>query len=259
MPRFAANLSMMFTELPFKARFAAARMAGFKGVEFLFPYDYDAGDLAAELMSHDLTQVLFNLYPGDFNAGERGLAALPGREADFETSVTQALDYAGVLGCKLLHCMAGVPKVLEDPEKIMNTYISNLQRAAAEAGPHDVTILIEPINQRDNPGYYLSDIDSARRIIEAVAADNVRLQLDLYHRQVTRGDLIHAIRDNLDITSHIQIANPPDRADPGTGEINYPYIFAVLDEHDYTGWIGCEYKPPAATKDSLDWFEPYKT
>ncbi|MEJ8571145.1 2-oxo-tetronate isomerase [Microbaculum marinum] len=259
MLRFAANLSMMFTELPFMERFAAARQAGFNGVEFLFPYDFDAGDLAAQLAAYDLKQVLFNLYPGDFSAGERGLAAMPGREADFEASVSQALAYADALGCSLLHCMAGVPTPSDDPERVRDTYIGNLRRAAAEASAHGVTILIEPINLRDNPGYFLSDLGEARRIIESVAVDNLRLQLDLYHRQVTRGDLIHAIRDYLDIARHVQIANPPDRADPGTGEINYPFVFAELETLGYDGWIGCEYRPPAATTDSLAWFEPYMT
>lgn len=258
MLRFAANLSTMFTELPFRARFAAARMAGFDAVEFQFAYDHDPGDLAAELSSHDLTQVLFNMPPGDFEAGERGLAALPGMEAAFEASVTKALEYADVLDCKLLHCMAGIPKVTDSPDKVMATYVANLQRAAEEAARHDVTILIEPVNRRDVPGYFLSEFDLARRIIETVAADNVRLQFDFYHRQVVRGDLIHGFRDYLDITRHLQIANPPDRTEPGNGEIDFDRIFEEIRASGYTGWIGCEYFPKGPTVESLKWFEPYR-
>jgi hydroxypyruvate isomerase len=257
MLRFAANLSMMFTELPFRSRFTAARMAGFEGVEFLFPYDHEAGELAAELVANGLTQVLFNLPPGDWKAGERGFAAIPGREAEVERTATTALDYANALGCKLLHAMAGVTSGI-DPDKAMDTYIANLRQIGVEAGRRGVTILIEPINLRDNPGYFLSDLDTARRVIETVDSEHVRLQLDLYHRQVSRGDLVHAVRDYLDIARHIQIANPPDRADPGTGEINYPYVFAEIRKLGYAGWIGCEYRPPAATRDSLAWFEAYR-
>lgn len=258
MPRFAANLSTMFTELPFRARFAAARLAGFNAVEFQFAYDHDPGDLAAELSSHDLTQVLFNLSPGDFEAGERGLAAIPGRELAFETSVTQALEYADVLGCKLLHCMAGIPDVTESADKVMKTYIGNLQRAAEEAARQGVTLLIEPVNHRNVPGYFLSEFDVARRVIENVAADNVGLQFDFYHRQVVRGDLVHGFRKYLDIIRHLQIANPPDRTEPGNGEIDYDRIFAEIDASGYTGWVGCEYFPKGPTVDSLTWFAPYR-
>jgi hydroxypyruvate isomerase len=258
MLRFAANLSMLFTELPFKARFAAARMAGFKGVEILFPYDHEAGEIAAELESNGLTQVLFNLPPGDFEAGERGLAALPGREREFEAAAAEALDYAGTLKCAMVHVMAGIPHFSDDPDTVLATFVANLRQFAAEAARQNVTLLIEPINQRDIPGYFLSQTETARRIIDTVAADNVGLQLDLYHRQVMQGDLVHAIRDNLDIARHIQIANPPDRADPGTGEINYPYIFRELESLGYAGWIGCEYRPKATTRDSLAWYEAYR-
>lgn len=257
MPRFAANLSMMFNELPFIERFGAARQAGFSGVEFLFPYEYEKDALAGELKSHGLTQALFNLPPGDWAAGERGYAAVPGREADFEQALSKALDYAEALGCTLLHAMAGITAAL-DPARCMETYVANLKGAGAEAGRRGVTILIEPINQRDNPGYFISDLEVGAKVIEAVGSEHVRLQLDLYHRQVTRGDLVHAIRDYLPISRHIQIANPPDRADPGTGEVDFAYLFAEIDRLGYDGWIGCEYRPPAATLDSLAWFEAYK-
>ncbi|MCT8970469.1 2-oxo-tetronate isomerase [Microbaculum marinisediminis] len=258
MLRFAANLSMMFTELPFLDRFATAREAGFKGVEFLFPYDFEAGEIAARLDDNGLTQALFNLPPGNWEAGERGLAAMPGREAEFDAALDTALAYAEALDCTLLHAMAGIPGPDIDPDAAMDTYVSNLKKAGDAAAARGVTILIEPINQRDNPGYFLSDLEAGRRVIEAVGSAHVRLQLDLYHRQVTRGDLIHAIRDYLDISRHVQVANPPERADPGTGEINYPHVFAELERRGYAGWIGCEYRPPAGTAESLNWFEPYR-
>jgi 2-dehydrotetronate isomerase len=257
--RFAANLSMLFTELPFGARFAAARMAGFAGVEFLFPYDHDAGALRSELAGNGLVQVLFNLPPGDWEAGERGMAAIPGKEADFEAGLETALAYAEALDCRLLHVMAGVLPPDITPGKAMATYVANLRRAAHVAAEHGVTLVIEPINHRDMPGYFLSRTESARRAIESVGADNLGLQLDLYHRQTSEGDLVTAIRDNIDITRHVQIANLPGRREPGSGEIDYGYIFQVLREVGYDGWIGCEYHPHGATRESLGWFEPYRS
>lgn len=258
MPRFAANLTMLFNELPFRARFSAARMAGFRAVEFLFPYEHEPGLLVAEIEANALQVVLFNLPPGDWAAGERGLAAIPGREAQFETAMTAALDYAEMLGCRTLHAMAGVLSPAIDPDRAMATYIGNLRRGAEEARGRGVSLVIEPINSRDMPGYFLNRTGDARRVIEAVAADNLGLQLDLYHRQVMEGGLARAIRDNADITRHIQVANPPDRADPAHGEINYPYLFGLIDETGFDGWVGCEYRPLGATKDSLAWFAPYR-
>ena len=258
MPRFAANISMMFSELPFRARISAARMAGFRAVELLFPYGQDAGLLLSELSTHDVELVMFNLPPGDWNAGERGMAALPGREADFERSISAALEYAVTLGCKRLHVMAGILPPTLDPDTAMTTYMANIARAAEALAEHGITLLIEPINTRDMPGYFISRTEEARRIIEGIGADNVRLQLDLYHRQIMEGDLIRALNGNLDILGHIQIANPPQRLDPSAGEINYPYLFQMIDGMGYEGWIGCEYKPLTTTKDSLDWFEPYR-
>lgn len=259
MLRFAANLSFLFTELPFRSRFAAARMAGFAGVEYLFPYDHDPGELKAELDANGLTQVLFNLPPGDWEAGERGLAAIPGREAAFDAALEKALHYADRLNCKLLHVMAGIPPVTVDSDKAMATYVANLARGAEAAAAHGVTLVIEPINRRDIPGYFLSRTTTARRVIESVGADNLGLQFDLYHRQVTDGDLVHAIRDYADITRHVQIANPPDRTQPGDGEINYEKIFQEIRDVGFEGWIGCEYRPRGTTKDSLAWFEPYRS
>ncbi len=258
MLRFAANLSMMFTEMPFLDRFAAARKAGFRGVEFLFPYEFDAAEIAARLSDNGLTQALFNLPPGDWAAGERGLAAMPGREAEFDRALDTALAYAEALDCRLLHAMAGIPGKDVDPRRAMDAYVANLKKAGEAAGARGVTVLIEPINLRDNPGYFLSDLETARGVLDAVGSEHVRLQLDLYHRQVTRGDLIHAIRDYLPVSPHIQVANPPDRADPGTGEVNYIYVFAELERLGYGGWIGCEYKPPTGTVESLGWFKAYR-
>lgn len=258
MLRFAANISTMFTELPFRARFAAARMAGFPAVEFQFAYDHEPGELAAELQVNGLTQVLLNTPPGDFEAGERGLAALPGRELAFETAMAKALAYADALGCGMIHVMAGIPDVSVDPDRAMQTFVSNLQRAAAEARRHGVTLLIEPINRRDVPGYFLSRNDTARRIIETVAADNLGLQFDVYHRQIVQGDLVHGLREDFDIIRHIQIANPPERADPGQGEINFDCIFREIAALGYRGWIGCEYTPKGRTLDSLAWYEPFR-
>ena len=258
MPKFAANLTMMFNELPFRARFAAARMAGFRAVEFLFPYGHDAGLLLTELETHGVRVVLFNLPPGDWDAGERGLAALPGREADFERSVTAAIEYANTLNCKQLHAMAGILPPTVDPDLAMSVYINNLARAASELKPHGITLLIEPINTRDMPGYFLSRTEEARRVIDGIGADNLKLQFDIYHRQMMQGNIIHGISGNLDIIAHMQIANPPQRLDPSAGEINYPYVFQMIDGMGYEGWVGCEHKPLTTTKESLDWFEPYK-
>lgn len=259
MLRFAANLTFLFTELPFRARFAAARMAGFSGVEYLFPYDHDPGVLRSELEVNGLTQALFNLPPGDWDAGDRGIAALPGMETAFEASVGVALDYADALDCRLLHVMAGILPANVSAEDAMACYVGNLRAAADMAAERGVTLVIEPINRRDMPGYFLSHTDTARRVIETVGAGNLGLQLDLYHRQTTEGDLVGAIRDNLDIVRHIQVANLPGRTHPGTGEVAYDYIFRVLGELGYDGWIGCEYKPTGTTRDSLDWFEPYRS
>lgn len=258
MLRFAANISTMFTELPFRARFAAAKMAGFPAVEFQFAYDHEPGELAAELGVNGLRQILLNTPPGDFEAGERGLAAIPGRELAFETAITKALAYADALGCGMIHVMAGIPPVTVDPDKAMQTFVSNLQQASEEAKRHGVTLLIEPINRRDVPGYFLSRNDIARRIIETVAADNLGLQFDFYHRQIVQGDLVHGLREDIDIIRHIQIANPPGRTEPSLGEIDFDYVFREIAAVGYTGWIGCEYTPKGRTLDSLAWYDAYK-
>ena len=253
MLRFAANISMLFHELPPLSRISAASLSGFKAVEMMFPYTHEAGEWREHLDAHAMPIALFNAPPGDWEAGDRGLAAIPGREADFEAGMATALDYAAALGCAKIHIMAGTPAPALDPDRVMATYLANLGRAAKEAAGRGITLLIEPINTRDVPGYVLTTTEQARRVIDAVAADNLGLQFDLYHRQVMQGDLATAIRAHADITAHMQIANPPARSEPSRGEISYDHIFDVILETGYTGWIGCEYRPSGATKASLGW------
>lgn len=257
MPRFAANLSMMFTEYDFLDRFAAAADAGFKAVEYLFPYEYPAEELARRLERTGLEQALFNLPPGDWTKAERGLAALPGREADFAHAADQAIAYARLLHCPKLHAMAGILAPEVDRAVARQTYIANLRRAAAAAAEAGITILIEPINTRDIPGYFLNRPSEARRIIEEVGMPNLELQFDVYHCQIMVGDLATQIRAQADITGHIQIAGVPERHEPDIGEINYPYLFDVIDQTGYDGWIGCEYRPRGETADGLGWLKPW--
>lgn len=252
MPRFAANLTMLFNEVPFLDRFAAAAAAGFRGVEYLFPYDFPASEIAQRLADHGLSQVLFNLPPGDWAAGDRGMAAIPGREREFADSVERALEYATKLNCSQIHAMAGlVPTPMA--EQARATYIENLRYACARLAPYGITLLIEPINNRDIPGFFLNRTDVARGIIDAVGAPNLGLQLDLYHCQIMEGDLAHHLRDLADITRHIQIAGVPERHEPTLGEINYPYLFQLIDALGYHGWIGCEYRPAGETTAGLGW------
>ena len=259
MPRFAANLSMLFTELPFLERFSAAAEAGFRGVEFLFPYEHPADALRQRLTSAGVEMVLFNLPPGDWGAGERGLAALPGREDEQRAGVAQALDYAQALDCPRLHMMAGVLPEGADPHACEAVYIDNLHHAAAEAARFGVTLLIEPINPIDMPGYFLTHQAQARRLIAAVGADNVRVQLDLYHCQMTEGRLSRTLTEQWPHLGHIQIAGVPGRHEPDeAGEINYRWLFGELDRLGYDGWVGCEYKPRAGTREGLEWLNAHK-
>jgi hydroxypyruvate isomerase len=257
MPKFAANLSMMFAELPFPDRFAAAARCGFQGVEYLFPYDHPADELARALTDAGLEQVLFNLWPGDFAGGERGLAALPGREQEFAASIDQALDYARTLNCRRLHAMAGTVHAGIPHDEAESVYIANLRSAADRLAPHGITLLIEPINTRDMPGYFLNTTTAARRILAAVSRPNLRLQLDLYHCQIMEGDLTEKIREHLEAVGHIQIAGNPGRHEPDVGEIHYPWLFDRLDRLGYDGWIGCEYRPRSSTLAGLGWAAPY--
>ncbi|MGF1651289.1 MAG: 2-oxo-tetronate isomerase [Hyphomicrobiaceae bacterium] len=249
MPRFAANLSFLFTELPFLDRFAAAAGAGFKAVEYLFPYEYEPAELKARLEANGLKQALFNLPPGDWSKGERGLAAIPGREAEFEAALRTGLTYADALGNTLVHVMPG----LVHHGARHATYVANLRKACAMAADHGVRLIIEPINTRDIPGFFLTTTAQARAVIAEVGAANLGLQFDLYHRQIQEGDVALAIREFGDLAAHYQIANPPDRGEPDDGEMNYRYLFDEIDRSGFSGWVGCEYKPRAGTVEGLIW------
>lgn len=249
MVKFAANLSFMFTEVDFMDRFEAAAKAGFKAVEYLFPYEYDKAELAARLKGAGLTQALFNVPPGSWERGERGLAALPGREADFDAAISKALEYADALECGLLHVMPG----LRHHGAQWGTYIANLRRAAKMAAGSGVTIIIEPINEIDIPGFFLNETSVARGAIFEVGEPNIGLQFDLYHRQIQEGDTARAIAEFGPLARHYQIASPPDRGEPDDGEMNYAYLFKKIDETGFDGWIGCEYKPRGSTLEGLNW------
>ncbi|OWW22890.1 2-oxo-tetronate isomerase [Noviherbaspirillum denitrificans] len=253
MPRFAANLTMMFNEVPFLQRFEAAAKAGFKGVEFLFPYEHPAEDIARELKSHGLENVLFNLPPGDWSAGERGIACLPGREAEFREGVLKAIGYAKILGTPRLHMMAGIVPHGADVDACHAAYIANLRHACEEAARHGIAVMIEPINTRDMPGYFLNLQADAHAIREEVGAANLKVQMDFYHAQIMEGDLATKVNHWLPHIGHIQVAGVPARNEPDTGEVNYPFLFNLLDELGYDGWIGCEYRPAKGTVEGLGW------
>ena len=255
MPKFAANLSMMFTEHDFLDRFDAAADAGFAAVEYLFPYEHSPTDIAERLTRNNLTQALFNLPPGDFAAGERGLAALSGRAEEFKASVDLALEYAAATGVKRLHMMAGLASS-HDPKALV-TYQGALELAARKLGEAGLDLVIEPINGRNMPGYFLDDFDLATRIIADSNMPNVKLQFDVYHRQIMHGDVTMALRALMPITGHVQIASVPSRNEPDGEELNYPFLFAELDRLGYDGYVGCEYNPRGPTTDGLAWFKPF--
>lgn len=258
MPYFAANLTLMYPELPFLDRYAAARADGFRAVEYLFPYEHPKARLAELLGEHGLTQALHNFPPGDFAAGERGLACLPGREQEFQDGVGQALDYARALGCRRLNCLAGIPPAEADPDRVRRAFVENFQTAARAAAAVGIDVLLEAINQRDIPGYYVSTTAHALELLDEVGAANARYQYDFYHMQIMEGDLAPTVERHLPRIAHVQIADTPGRHEPGTGEINYPFLFDRLDALGYTGWVGCEYRPRAGTSDGLGWFAPYR-
>jgi len=252
MPRFSANLSTMFRERPFLKRFAVAAAAGFEAVEYQFAYDHDPADIREAIAASGVTLALFNAPPGDFAAGERGLAALPGRAADFAATLEPAAAHAAVLAPPALHVMSGITG---DPAA-RDTLIRNL--AAATTRLPDITLLIEPINTRDVPGYFLTRQRQGIEIIEAVGAENLKLQFDVYHRQIMEGDLIRGLEDCAPHIGHIQIAGTPGRHEPDIGEISYPAVFEAIDAIGYAGFVGCEYMPKARTEDGLGWFAPYR-
>jgi hydroxypyruvate isomerase len=257
MPKFAANLSFMFNEWAFLDRFAAASDAGFSAVEYLFPFEYPAEEIARRLEKHGLRQVLFNMRAGDWAAGERGLAALPGRRADLEASVEEALRYAEVLKVGQLHLMAGLSSAKD--AKAATAYRDSLKIACEKAAREKVTVLIEPINGRDMPGYFLNDFNLAAGLIEELNIDNLKLQFDIYHRQIVHGDVTVALEKLMPMIRHIQIASVPKRNEPGTGELDDRRIFALLDSLGYGGYVGCEYRPAGKTLDGLaSWFTAQK-
>jgi 2-dehydrotetronate isomerase len=266
MPKFAANLSMLYPELDFLDRFQAAANDGFKAIEYLFPYDYAADDLAAKLAACGLQQVLFNAPPGDWAAGERGLACIAGREAEFQAGIALALTYSKVLDCPRLHVMAGLVPAGETAASVRSTYIQNIRYAARLAALQGVNVLIEPINPRDMPNFFLSRQDDAHSLIEEIGEPNVKVQFDLYHCQIVEGDVAMKIRQYLPTgrVGHFQIAGVPMRHEPDVGEMNYDYLFGVIDEVSnvcgWDGWVGCEYRPARGavangTSDGLGWLK----
>lgn len=258
MPRFAANLTMLFTEHPFLDRFARAAEAGFAGVEYLFPYPYPKEQLADQLQRHGLAQVLHNLPAGDWARGERGIACHPDRRGEFQDGVGHAIDYATTLGCGQVNCLVGkrpegvAGTVLED------TLVDNLRFAAKALGEAGIDLLVEPINSRDIPGFFLTGSRQTLALLDAVGAPNTRLQYDIYHMQVMEGDLGPTLKALLPRIGHIQVADNPGRHEPGTGEIHYPFLFRLLDTLGYAGWVGAEYVPGSGTEAGLGWFAPYR-
>ena len=278
MPRFAANLSMMYPDLPFLDRFEAAAKDGFTAVEYLFPYAFAKEELVERLQANNLQQVLFNAPPGGtdaasidraWNGGDKGITCIPGREDEFRAGVALALDYAQALGCPRIHLMAGLLPAGVSREAAQRTYVANLRWAAAEAARHGRDVLIEPINTRDIPGFFLNRQDQAHALVAEVGASNIKVQMDLYHCQIVEGDVAIKIRQSLPTgrVGHFQIAGVPERHEPDIGEVNYPYLFGVIDEVaaqcGWDGWIGCEYKPkrggqPGGTSAGLGWFGAYR-
>jgi hydroxypyruvate isomerase len=257
MPKFSANLSMLFTEHDFLDRFDAAAKAGFVGVEYIGPYDHEPEVVAARLKKNALTQVLFNLPPGDWSKGERGIAILPERVEEFRKGVDKAITYARALGCGQVNCLAGIAPQGAGRAALESTFVENLRFAARKLKDAGVKLLIEPINTRDIPGFFLTHSRQGLQLVERVGSDNLYLQYDIYHMQVMEGDLARTIEKNLGRIAHIQLADNPGRNEPGTGEINYPFLHEHLDRIGYSGWIGAEYKPKTGTEAGLGWFKPF--
>lgn len=259
MPRFAANLSMMFTEVPFMERFAAAANAGFAGVEYLLPYEFSAKDIRAQLDEHCLTNVMFNLPAGDWAAGERGIACIPGREIEFRNGIDIALEYARQLGVRKLHAMAGIAPRGVDPATLHTTYVANIAYAVEKMADHDMTLLLEAINTRDMPRFFLNTQAQAHAVLTEIGAPNLMLQMDCYHMQIMEGDIATKLRKYHSRCGHVQIAGVPERHEPDEGEVNYAYLFDVLDQIGYMGWIGCEYRPKGGTISGLGWLKAAQT
>jgi 2-dehydrotetronate isomerase len=255
MPRFAANLTMMFTEVPFLDRFEAAAKAGFTSVEFLFPYDHPPEEIGKRLHGNGLTQALFNLPPGNWEAGEKGFAALPDRFDDLKKSLATALPYAQATGVKRVHLMAGIAS--RSDAKAVEAFYKSVATAAEFFALHGLDVVIEPINARNVPGYFLNDFGFARDLINELKIPNLKLQFDIYHCQIIHGDVTMRLREMMPIIGHVQIASIPSRNEPDGEELNYPFLFAELDRLGYDGFVGCEYNPRGKTTDGLAWFKPY--
>lgn len=255
MPKFAANLTMLFNEVPFLERFAAARAAGFEAVEYLFPYAYDKNELAGLLKTHGLKQVLHNLPAGNWDGGERGIACHPDRVEEFRAGVDKAIDYATALGCPQVNCLAGKVPAGVTREQAHATFVTNLKFAADKLKKVGLKLLVEPINSYDIPGFFLNYTAQAAAILDEVGSDNLYIQYDLYHAQRMEGELAATVQKYLARIAHVQLADNPGRNEPGTGEMNYPFLFRHLDAIGYTGWIGCEYKPKTTTVDGLGWIK----
>lgn len=259
MPKFAANLTMLYTDRNFLDRFAAAAKDGFTGVEYLFPYAYETEALVERLERYRLVQVLHNLPAGDWEAGERGIAGLPDRVGEFQDGVAKAIDYATALQCRQVNCLVGKTPAGVAPDAVERTLVDNLSFAAAKLKDAGIRLLVEPINTRDIPGFHLTTTAQAERLLEAVGSDNLFIQHDVYHMQIMEGDLVPTIERLLPRIAHVQVADNPGRNEPGTGEINYPFVFAALDRIGYQGWVGCEYKPAGDTSRGLSWLQPYQS
>jgi hydroxypyruvate isomerase len=257
MPRFAANLSMLFTEVDFLDRFAAAAEAGFSGVEYLFPYDFPVEELKARLDANKLEQVLFNLPAGDWGKGERGIACHPDRVEEFRAGVDKAIAYAKVLGNQQINCLAGIRPQGPDCATVEKTFVDNLRYAADKLAGAGIRLVMEAINTRDIPGFYLNNTQQALAIRDKVGSTNLYLQYDIYHMQIMEGDLARTVESNLASINHVQLADNPGRNEPGTGEINYRFLFEHLDRIGYQGWIGCEYKPATTTAAGLGWMKSH--
>jgi len=255
MPQFAANLTMLFNEHPFLDRFEAAAQAGFKAVEFLFPYAYPVAELQRRLKAHGLKLVLHNLPAGDWDAGDRGVACDPQRVDEFRAGVARGIEYGTALGVPHLNCLAGKVPAGVDEATLRRTFVTNLRFAAAELKKAKLNLLIEPVNRFDIPGFYLNTTAQALAILDEVDADNAYVQYDIYHAQRMEGELANTMSAQLARIGHIQLADNPGRNEPGTGEINYAFLFRHLDRIGYKGWIGCEYKPAARTEDGLGWIQ----
>jgi hydroxypyruvate isomerase len=257
MLKFSANLTMLFNEVPFLERFTAARKAGFRGVEYVSPYEFYPGDIADRLKANRLQQVLFNLPVGDWAAGERGIAVMADRRDEFRAGVAKAIAYAKALGCQQVNCLAGIAPAGADPKLLRETFVENLRYASGELARAGIRLLIEPINTRDMPGFYLNTSEQALNIIDAVGSPNLYLQYDIFHMHIMEGDVPETMARNITRIKHVQVADSPGRHEPGTGEIDYPVIFAHLERLGYDGWIGAEYKPATTTVEGLGWLKQF--